>query len=120
MRANARARASASPASSPRCRPWSTRWRTARPCSRDASVAGPERALDVLVAVRDPAAWHDANAARNPSHYAWHARLGGGRAIHGAATTLGADAHYNARLRDERRDARTSTASSTCATSWTI
>ena len=68
----------------------------------DASVAGPERALDVLVAVRDPAAWHDANATRNPSHYAWHARLGGGRAIHGAATTLGADAHYNARLRDER------------------
>jgi len=69
----------------------------------DAVVAAARApALDLLLAVDDPAAWHEMNMRKNPSHYASHVRLAGARAIGAVSRAVGVDAHYNAALADDR------------------
>jgi len=69
----------------------------------DAVAASPSApALDVLLTVRDPVAWHEANMRENPSHYAPQMRLVGARGTDAVSRAVGVGAHYNAALADNR------------------
>ena len=59
-------------------------------------------ALDVLLTVRDPVAWHETNMRANPSHYAPQMRLVGARGTDAVSRAVGVGAHYNAALADNR------------------
>ena len=65
----------------------------------DGTPAAPPRpsgaVVDCVLAVESPRAWHAANMARNPAHYAPHLRALGPSAVVALADRVGVGFHYN-------------------------
>ena len=60
------------------------------------AAASASSSVDYILAVADPAAWHAANLAANPTHYSGPlARWAGPRALAWVADAVGAGAHFN-------------------------